>query len=61
MPQRVLSFNYGGAKSKNGMTVLGGLPLLYMDMAHIMGLSRSVAEHIEVRKKNRGTLPYCFF
>ncbi len=53
MSQGALSFKYEGEKSKSGMTALGGLPV-YMDMAHVMGLNRSVAEHIGVRKDNQG-------
>ncbi|MEE9591733.1 MAG: IS1380 family transposase [Thermodesulfobacteriota bacterium] len=53
MSQGVLSFKYEGEKSKSGMTALGGLPV-YMDMAHVMGLNRSVAEHIGVRRDSQG-------
>lgn len=53
MAQGVLSFNYEGEKSKSGMTGLGGLPV-YLDMAHVMGLNRSVAKHIGVRRESQG-------
>lgn len=53
MSQGVLSFKYEEEKSKAGMTALGGLPV-YMDMAHVMGLSKSVTEHIGVRRDSQG-------
>ncbi|MDT8318709.1 MAG: hypothetical protein RQ824_12090 [bacterium] len=53
MSQGALSFNYEGEKSKSGITALGGLPI-YMDMAHVMGLNRSVSDHIEVRNNSQG-------
>jgi len=53
MSQGVLSFNYEEEKSKAGMTALGGLPV-YMDMTHVMGLSRSTSEHIGIRRGRQG-------
>jgi hypothetical protein len=35
------------------MTALAGLPV-YLDLAHVMGLSRSVEKHLAVRASSRG-------
>ena len=43
MSQGVLSYNYKEAKNKSGATALGGLPV-YLDLAHILGLNRSVTD-----------------
>ncbi len=53
MTQGILPFKYEAAKEKTGMTSLGGLPL-YMDLAHVMGLSKSITEHIGVRRESQG-------
>lgn len=39
MTQGILPFKYEASREKTGMTSLGGLPL-YMDLAHVMGLSK---------------------
>jgi hypothetical protein len=53
MAQGVLPFKYENEKQKGEMTGLGGLPL-YMDLAHVMGLSRLVDRHLGVRSHTQG-------
>lgn len=48
MAQGALPFKYEEQGQGGGMTALAGLPV-YMDMAQVMGLSRSVEQHLAVR------------
>ena len=48
MAQGVLPFKYEQQRQSGGMTALAGLPV-YLDLAHVMGLSRSVHRHLAVR------------
>ena len=53
MAQGVLPFKYEQQGQSGGMTALAGLPV-YLDLAHMMGLSRSVEKHLAVRVRGRG-------
>lgn len=53
MEQGVLSYRYEREKSEAGMTALGGLPV-YLDMARVMELKRSIGEHLGVRESGQG-------
>ena len=53
MAQGALPFKYEGQRQSGGMTGLAGLPV-YLDLAHVMGLSRSVEQHLTVRGSGRG-------
>ena len=53
MAQGVLAFKYQEQRQSGGMTALAGLPV-YLDLAQVMGLSRSVQEHLSVRADSRG-------
>ena len=53
MAQGALPFKYEEQLKGGGMTALAGLPV-YLDLAHVMGLSRSVGKHLEVRASGRG-------
>jgi hypothetical protein len=53
MAQGALPFKYEEQLEGGGMTALAGLPV-YLDLAHIMGLSRSVEKHLPVRASGRG-------
>lgn len=53
MSQKTLPFKYEGAKKEMGITSLGGLAL-YSGLAHIMGLSKSVSDHIRVKEDTQG-------
>lgn len=53
MAQGVLPFKYEQEASSVGMTALGGLPL-YLDLAHVAGLSKSIEEHLGVRVGGQG-------
>ncbi len=53
MAQGVLPFKYEEEASRVGMTALGGLPL-YLDLAQVAGLSKSIAEHVGVRAGEQG-------
>ena len=53
MAQGVLPFKYENEKQESGMTSLGGLPL-YMDLAHVMGLSHSIEKNLGVRANSQG-------
>ena len=48
MTQGILPFKYEIEKQKSDMTAFGGLPL-YQDLAHVIGLAKSVEEHLGVR------------
>ncbi len=53
MAQGVLPFKYEKEKLKSDMTAFGGLPT-YLDLAHVVGLSKSVEQHIGVRRDSQG-------
>lgn len=53
MAQGVLPFKYEKEKLKSDMTAFGGLPT-YLDLAHVVGLSKSVEQHIGVRGNSQG-------
>jgi len=53
MAQGVLPFKYEKEASSVGMTALGGLPL-YLDLAHVAGLSESIEEQLQVRVGDQG-------
>ena len=53
MAQGVLPFKYEGEKKTTGMTALGGLPA-YLDLAQVIGLSKSVQKHLKVRTGGQG-------
>lgn len=48
MPQGVLPYKYEEEKNDTGMTALAGLPV-YLDLAHMIGLSDSIGTHMHVR------------
>jgi len=48
MAQGALPFKYEEQRRGGGMTALAGLPV-YLDLAHVMGLSKSVEKHLSVR------------
>ncbi|MBE9505140.1 MAG: hypothetical protein IME96_13300 [Proteobacteria bacterium] len=35
------------------MTALGGLPV-YLDLVHVLGLNKSMTEHLSLRKESQG-------
>jgi DDE family transposase len=51
--QGLLPFKYELESSEAGMTGLGGLPL-YLDLAAVMGLSKSIEKHVRVRVGEQG-------
>lgn len=53
MAQGALPFKYEEQRQCGGMTALAGLPV-YLDLAHVMGLSGSVEKHLSVRADGRG-------
>lgn len=53
MAQGVLPFKYENERQKSNMTSLGGLPT-YLDLAHVMGLSKSIEQHLGVRSNSQG-------
>ena len=53
MAQGVLPFKYENEKQKSDMTSFGGLPL-YLDLAHVMGLSRLLEKNLLVRTNSQG-------
>jgi hypothetical protein len=53
MAQGVLPFKYESEKKTTGMTALGGLPA-YLDLAQVIGLSKSVQKHLKVRAGGQG-------
>jgi len=56
MAQGALPFKYEEQRQSGGMTALAGLPV-YLDLAHVMGLSRSVQRHLAVRAGRGWTDP----
>jgi len=53
MAQGVLFFKYEAEKRTTGMTALGGLPV-YLDLAKVIGLSKSISKHLKVRRSGQG-------
>jgi len=53
MAQGVLPFKYKNEKTNTGMTALAGLPV-YLDLARVIGLSKSIEKHLKVRKGGQG-------
>lgn len=53
MSQETLAFKYEEDRKDRGVTALGGLPL-YLDLAHAVGLTKSVRKHIRVRGDTQG-------
>ena len=53
MRQGILPFRYEEELKETRMTALTGLPL-YMDLAHVMGLYKSIQKHLKVRKGEQG-------
>jgi len=53
MAQGVLPFKYEEEKTGNWMTALAGLPI-YLDLAKVIGLSKSVQKHLKIRKDSQG-------
>ena len=53
MAQGVLPFKYEDEARSIGMTALGGLPL-YLDLAQVAGLSKSIENHLGVRVGEQG-------
>jgi hypothetical protein len=53
MAQGILNFQYEREKTDTGMTALGGLPV-YLDLAQVAGLSKSISKHLRVRDGSQG-------
>jgi hypothetical protein len=53
MSQNTLPFKFEADKKERGITALGGMAL-YTGLAHIMGLSKSIRDHIQVRRQSQG-------
>lgn len=53
MAQGVLPFKYEAEKKTTGMTALAGLPA-YLDLAKVIGLSKSIQKHLKVREGGQG-------
>ena len=53
MAQGLLPFMYEEEKKDTGMTALAGLPV-YLDLAQVIGVSKSVQKHLKVRKGGQG-------
>jgi len=53
MTQGVLPFKYEEEKTQTGMTALAGLPL-YLDLAEVLGLSKSIKQHLKIRENSQG-------
>ena len=53
MAQGVLPFKYEAEKKTTGMTALAGLPV-YLDLARVIGLSKSIEKHLKVRNGGQG-------
>lgn len=53
MSQGVLPFKYEEEKTGSGMTGLAGLPL-YLDLAKVIGLSKSIQKHLKIREESQG-------
>ena len=53
MSQGVLPFKYEEEKIETGMTAMAGLPL-YLDLAKVIGLSKSIQKHLKIRERSQG-------
>jgi hypothetical protein len=53
MAQGILPFKYEAEKKATGMTALAGLPA-YLDLAKVIGLSKSIQKHLKVREGGQG-------
>ena len=53
MTQGVLPFKYEEEKNNSGMTALAGLPV-YLDLAKVIGLSKSIQQHLKIRTNGQG-------
>ena len=53
MTQGILPFKYETEKNATGMTALAGLPV-YLDLAQVIGVSKSLKKHLKVRKDGQG-------
>ncbi len=53
MTQGLLPFTYEQEKKDTGMTALAGLPV-YMELAQVIGLTKSVQKHLRVRGGGQG-------
>jgi hypothetical protein len=53
MTQGVLPFKYEKEEQKSDVTAFGGLPA-YLDLSQVIGLSKSVEQHLGVRSKGQG-------
>ncbi len=53
MIQGVLPLKFGEEKTQTGMTALAGLPV-YLDLAKVIGLSKSIQKHLTVRENLQG-------
>lgn len=53
MTQGVLPFKYEIEKNDSGMTAMAGLPL-YLDLAKVVGLSKSIEKHLKIREDSQG-------
>jgi len=53
MAQGILPFKYETEKNMTGMTALAGLPV-YLDLAQVIGLSKSIEKHLKIRKGGQG-------
>jgi len=53
MTQGVLPFKYEQEKNNTGMTALAGLPI-YLDLAKVIGLSKSIQKHLKIRADSQG-------
>lgn len=53
MTQGVIPFKYEEEKNNSGMTALAGLPV-YLDLAKVIGLSKSIQKHLKIRKNGQG-------
>lgn len=53
MTQGILPLKYEKEEGKCNITALGGLPA-YLDLAQVMGLSKSIEQHIGIRSGGHG-------
>jgi hypothetical protein len=53
MPQGVLGFKVEVEDRPSGATALGGLPA-YLELAHVLNLGGSVADHVKARSNDQG-------
>jgi len=57
MTQGVLPFNYVAEKETTNITCYGGLPA-YLDLAHALGLQKSIIRHLTIRRDSQGWQDY---